>query len=94
MDLSTELKKLAIFLGQDVNETSIQCTVEKQEGHFHRKSSKSKHLQMLRETYSADKLKRIHEAAKLTEKMLKETYGLDIDVGGDMDNVLLNTLDR
>lgn len=49
---------------------------------------------MLRETYSADKLKRMHEATKLTEKMLRETYGLDIDVGGDMDNVLLNTLDR
>lgn len=93
IDLATELKKLAIFLGQNVNEASIQCTVEQQEGSFHRKSSELEHLQTLRETYSADKLKRMHEAAKLTEKMLKEAYSLDIDVGGDLDNILLNSLD-
>jgi hypothetical protein len=90
--MAGELKKLSAFLGLNTSERDIECTVKLQEGHFHRLTDKKKHIELLRVVYSNEKISRLHQAVRYCEKMIKDAYNTDIDIGGYTKKRLLNSL--
>lgn len=87
-NMSDELTKLAIFLNVSISQRDLECTVKLQEGNFHRRVSDAEHLELLHAVYDNGKLSRMQQAARYTEKLLKEAYDLDIDVGGSIEDKL------
>ena len=70
--MSSELKNLASFLKVNVTDEDIFCTVKLQEGNFHRKVSKEKHLKLLRTVYSHKQIVRLQEATQYSENTIRE----------------------
>ncbi|XP_060603790.1 WSCD family member GA21586-like [Ruditapes philippinarum] len=88
-NMSRELKKLASFFDLNISDRDIECTVKLQEGNFHRLTNEKQHVELLRAVYSKEKLLRLREAARYSEKMLKDAYNIDIDLGGHTEKILL-----
>ncbi|XP_045187965.2 uncharacterized protein LOC123545721 [Mercenaria mercenaria] len=87
-DMARELRKLASFFNLSVSDKDIDCTVKLQEGNFHRKTSEANHIQLLHTVYTKKKLLRLQEAARYSEKLLKDAYNVDIDLGGTTEKML------
>jgi hypothetical protein len=90
--MSCELKKLASFFDLNISDRDIECTVKLQEGNFHRLTNEKKHIELLRAVYPKEKLLRLQEAARYSEKMIKDAYNIDIDLGGHTEKILLQGL--
>ncbi|XP_045165965.2 uncharacterized protein LOC123529629 [Mercenaria mercenaria] len=90
-DMARELRKLATFFNLSVSDKDIDCTVKLQEGNFHRKTNEAKHIELLHTVYTKEKLLRLREAARYSEKLLKDAYSVDIDLGGKTEKLLFQT---
>ena len=91
-DMPTELRKLASFFKLNVTNKDIECTVKLQEGNFHRLTNEKKHIELLRTVYSHEKLLRLQQAARCSEKMIKDAYNINMDLGGPTEKLLLDSL--
>ena len=90
--MPTELRKLASFFKLNVTNKDIECTIKLQEGNLHRLTNKKKHIELLRTVYSHGKILRLQEVARCSEKMIKDAYNIDIELGGSTKKLLLNSL--
>jgi hypothetical protein len=88
-NMPLELKKLASFFDLNISNRDIECTVQLQEGYFHRLTKEKKHLELLRAVFSKEKLLRLQEAARYSEKMIKNAYDINVDLGGETEKILL-----
>ncbi|XP_045170247.2 WSCD family member AGAP003962-like [Mercenaria mercenaria] len=90
-DMAGELRKLASFFNLSVPDKDIDCTVKLQEGNFHRKTSEADHIELLNTVYTKENLLRLQEAARYSEKLLRNAYNVDIDLGGTTERLLFQT---
>ncbi|XP_060555746.1 WSCD family member CG9164-like [Ruditapes philippinarum] len=88
-NMSRELKKLASFFDLNISDRDIECTVQLQEGNFHRLTKEKKHLELLRAVFSKEKLLRLQAAARYSEKMIKNAYNINVYLGGQTEKILL-----
>lgn len=89
--MARELRNLSTFLNTSVTDRDIECTCKIQEGNFHRRTSDAQHIDLLRVVYDKEKLKRLREAARTSEKLIKDAYNIEIDLGGSVENTLFQT---
>lgn len=93
-NMADELEKLATFLGVNVSKNDISCTVELQEGNFHRKTNNITRQETLRTLFDKEQLLQMNKATDIVGKLLKEKLNLDVDVGGSAEKILLEKHDN
>jgi hypothetical protein len=81
-NMSSELNKISKFLGTNVTDGDIDCTVKLQEGNFHRNTTHRKHCQLLNFIYQGEILSRIQDTAIFAENMLNAAYNLNLSLRG------------
>lgn len=83
-NLAAELRMLAEFLNVTVSNNDIQCTVQLQEGHVHRRTSLQKRLEQMHTVFNDDDMFRLRTLQTEVESILKKRFNETIDLSGIM----------
>ena len=81
-NLEKELKMLAEFLNVEVSDYELNCAIQLQEGHAHRKTSRAERIKLMHEVFSDKDIQELETLQLDVEDILSERVHDTYDLSG------------